>query len=115
MGADANHTFIAVRTSCDTFLALHNVMTAIVVDGTAGFGSSDFSHMAKRRQLISDPTGTDFQQYTDPPLLSALFLSKSSDSGVIAFLSYVTKYMQLHNMALPINFAPDHPVEETGR
>lgn len=51
----------------------------------------------------------------EPELLLALFQAKSSDPGVMAFLSYVTKYMQLHNMALPIHFAPDHPVEETGR
>ena len=63
-----------------------------------------------KEQLYNELT-----QPQESELLSALFEPKSSDPSVLAFLSYVTKYMQLHNMALPIHFAADHPVEEAGR
>lgn len=70
------------------------------------------SSLEVRKRILNTQSS---QTSHDPELLTALFQARSSDPGVLAFLSYVTKYMQLHNMALPINFAPDHPVEEAGR
>ena len=66
----------------------------------------------KQHRLVRQHTEESHHQ---PGLLMSLFQARSSDSDVMAFLSYVTKYMQLHNMSLPIHFAPDHPVEEAGR
>ena len=73
--------------------------------------ASRSSTASLKRQLLREQSATNH----DAELLQALFQARSSDHGVMAFLSYVTRYMQLHNMALPIHFAPDHPVEEAGR
>lgn len=82
----------------------------------AGSGSGDFMLASKKQQLLLTGTAASADgPAPETPLLAALFQSKSSDPDVLAFLSYVTKYMQLHNMALPINFPADHPVEEAGR
>lgn len=80
-------------------------------------GSSDAAGdiLEGKRELLSQRSTTGRLPSDEPHLLTALFYCKNSDADVSAFVSYVTRYMQLHNMALPISFAPDHPVEETGR
>lgn len=78
--------------------------------GAAGL-SRQSSTASLKRQMLREQTEAGHE----PDLLRGLFQSRTSDAGVVAFLSYVTRYMQLHNMALPMHFAPDHPVEEVGR
>jgi len=77
---------------------------------TAGAGNCSSSMNSKRQLLREHST-----QLQEPDLLVELFQTKSTNPTAVAFLRYVTKYMQLHNMALPVQFAPDHPVEEAGR
>ena len=49
------------------------------------------------------------------PFLQALAESRVQDTQVKSFLSYVDRYCKTHYLVSPIEFPPDHPVEEVGR
>ena len=49
------------------------------------------------------------------PFLQALAESRVQDAAVRTFLSYVDRYCRHHYLVSPIDFPPDHPVEEVGR
>lgn len=49
------------------------------------------------------------------PFLQALAEGRCHDMTVKSFLSLADKYSKQHHISLPIEFPPDHPVEEVGR
>lgn len=49
------------------------------------------------------------------PFLLALAEGRCQDSTVKTFLTVTERYSKQHHISLPIDFPPDHPVEEVGR
>lgn len=49
------------------------------------------------------------------PFLHALAESRVQDPSVKTFLDYVDRYCRSHYLMSPIEFPPDHPVEEVSR
>ena len=49
------------------------------------------------------------------PFLQALVDSRVQDPAIKTFLGYVDKYCKRNHLVSPIEFPPDHPVEEVGR
>lgn len=49
------------------------------------------------------------------PFLQALAEGRCQDTAVKTFLSMADRYSKQHHISLPIEFPPDHPVEEVGR
>ena len=49
------------------------------------------------------------------PFLQALAEGRCQDNAVKTFLYMADKYSKQHHITLPIDFPPDHPVEEVGR
>ena len=46
------------------------------------------------------------------PFLKALAESRVQDNAVRTFLAYIDRYCRSHYLVTPIEFPPDHPVEE---
>ena len=46
------------------------------------------------------------------PFLQALAESRVQDNAVRTFLAYIDRYCRSHYLVTPIEFPPDHPVEE---
>ena len=55
------------------------------------------------------------QQDVARPFLQALAESRVQDPAVKTFLAYIDRYCRSHYLVSPIDFPPDHPVEEVGR
>jgi len=49
------------------------------------------------------------------PFLHALAESRLDDPTVQSFMGYIDRYCNSHHLMSPIQFSPDHPVEEVVR
>lgn len=49
------------------------------------------------------------------PFLQALAEGRCQELAVKTFLGMAERYSKLHHISLPIDFPPEHPVEEVGR
>ena len=75
---------------------------------------------AEQKQLMSAEKERLFDRQASQadvsrPFLHALAESRVQDIAVRTFLEYVARYCRSHYLVSPIEFPPDHPVEEVGR